>query len=153
MRPPRFAIARSVQIEVVNQLHIGRDRPAVSRRRLKANQLGGGHSLFSQAATQRLHRANVCDLTAPEKDDAENYCAGDAAFACFFGVLRLGLEQYPRVGRQLRTSEDSIQLIVRIVAGRTSFAAATGLVVATTNVAFLSRTEAVVFTSTSPRSF
>src|ERR1041384_1291524 len=135
----------SVQIEVVNQLHIGRDRPAVSRCGLKANQLGGGHSFFSQAATQCLHRVNVCDLTVLGKDDAKNYRAGDGAFACFFRVLRLGLEQNPRVRRQFRASEDSIHLIVRIIAGRTSFAAATAFVVATTDVAFPSGTKAVIF--------
>jgi len=57
------ALQRSIQVEVVFQLHVRRYNLAVAHRRNEPYRSGCGNCFLGQATAQRLQRANIGHLT------------------------------------------------------------------------------------------
>src|SRR5919198_3346413 len=81
----------SVDVEVVFEDDVLRDRAAVLLRRAELDLPGGFDGLLGQPVGQALDHADACHLTRSRQDGAQTHGAGDVVLARVLGEARLGL--------------------------------------------------------------
>src|SRR5258707_1361423 len=121
-RNPRTALSalHLVQVEVVLQLHVHRNRTTVFCRRHESDLSRGGNRLLSKTVRKFRHRDDVRNLTGCREDCLDDYRSRDLILARRFGVLRFWFFQDARLRRDVFAAEYSVVIGAATSAARTA---------------------------------